>query len=191
MKVRSLRVWWCLTMAVCVGLASSGFSGWPLADLGGSGTSEPNVPSFIRLGERTMSDRLQGQGPDVLAGLSDVQVKALQDNGFVVVPDTAPQIYSIYQQASKQSWPVFVTTDATLHTYHVLFDYALRQTESEYLIPALGKLTKGMMQASLEQMQATGGDVQAAARSNVAFFGVAQSLLDPAAVDSGGGQRPG
>ena len=128
-----------------------------------------------------MSERGQDQGQDVLAGLSDAQLQALNANGFVVVPDTAPQIFSIYQQAAKRDWSLFVTTDAVLHAYHVLFDYALRETESAYLIPALGKLVKGMVPASQEQLRAATGDVQAAARANVAFFAVAQGLLDPSA----------
>ena len=51
---------------------------------------------------------------------------ALEENGFVVTPGRARQIYQAYQQAGEAGWPLFVTADALLHTHHVLYDYALR-----------------------------------------------------------------
>lgn len=123
----------------------------------------------------------QVQNQDVLEDLNDAQRQALEANGFVVVPDKAPQIYSIYKSASDWGWPAFVTTDAVLHAYHVLYNYALRQAELQRLVPALSSLTQTMLDASLEQEDATSGEVRLAAQNSVAFFSVAQQLLDPGA----------
>ena len=123
----------------------------------------------------------QVQNPDVLEDLNDEQRHALEANGFVVVADRVPQIYSIYKSASERGWPAFVTTDAVLHAYHVLYDYALRQAEYQHLVPALDSLAQTMLDASLEQERATSGEVRLAAQKNVAFFSVTQQLLNPGA----------
>ena len=96
----------------------------------------------------------QVQNPNVLENLSDEQRQALEANGFVVVPERVPQIYSIYESAADWGWPAFVTTDAVLHAYHVLYDYALRQAEYQYLASALTSLTQTMLDASLKQVNA-------------------------------------
>lgn len=119
--------------------------------------------------------------PDLVAWMSDAQREALERNGFVVVPQGPEQIYQIYQSASDSGKPVFVTTDAVLHAYHVLYDYALRMAEQEYLMADLEALTDGMLEAAQADYEATSGPVQEAARQNVAFFAVARKLLDPSA----------
>lgn len=154
MQMEVLRMpyfWLAMTMIATLALSGSGFpAAWP-----------------------------QVQNPDVLENLSDEQRQALEANSFVVVPDKVPQIYSIYESAADRGWPVFVTTDAVLHAYHVLYDYALRQAEYQHLVPALSSLTQTMLDTSLEQERATSGGVSLAAQDNVAFFSVAQQLLNP------------
>jgi hypothetical protein len=117
--------------------------------------------------------------PDVLLALSDEQRTLLEQNGFVVVPDGAQQIYQIYQAAKDQGQPIFVTTDALLHTYHILYDYTLRFAEIEHFVDDLQGLNEAMLAASFQQVQSTSGQVQEAAERNVAFFAVASALLDP------------
>jgi len=117
--------------------------------------------------------------PEVLLALSDEQRTLLEQNGFVVVPGGAPQIYQIYQAAKDRGQPIFVTTDALLHTYHILYDYTLRFAEIEHFVRDLQGLNQAMLAASLQQYQSTSGQVQEAARRNVAFFAVASALLDP------------
>lgn len=124
--------------------------------------------------------------PDVLLALSDEQRTLLEQNGFVVVPYGAQQIYQIYQAAKDQGQPIFVTTDALLHTYHILYDYTLRFAEIEHFVDDLQGLNQAMLAASLQQYQSASGQVQEAARRNVAFFAVASALLDPGvAIPSG------
>jgi hypothetical protein len=117
--------------------------------------------------------------PDVLLALSDGQRTLLEENGFVVVPHRAQQIYQIYQAAQDQGQPIFVTTDALLHTYHILYDYTLRFAEIKHFVDDLQGLNEAMLAASLQQVQSTPGQVQEAAERNVAFFAVASVLLDP------------
>ncbi len=117
--------------------------------------------------------------PDVLLALTDEQRTLLQQNGFVVVPYGAQQIYQIYQAAKERGQPIFVTTDALLHTYHILYDYTLRFAESEHFVGDLQGLSQAMLAASLQQAQSASGQVQEAAKRNVAFFAVASALLDP------------
>ncbi len=117
--------------------------------------------------------------PDLVAWLNDAQKAALEANGFVVVPQGYEQIYAIYQQADEASIPVFVTTDAVLHSFHILYDYALRLAEIEHFIADLETLNAAMLKAAEADYAATSGPVQEAARQNLAFFAVATKLLTP------------
>lgn len=152
----------CLALVVIVALGSASFVG----------AAEPfSAPGA---GVNTMEVR----NPEVLDGLTGNQRAAFNENGFVVVPNGPEQIHAIYRATARRGWPVFVTSDALLHAYHVLFDYALRQAEMQFFVPALKDLIGAMIEASLGQVGSTSGAVQDAARRNVAFFTVADRLLD-------------
>ncbi len=133
---------------------------------------EPSVQSYA-------VDLNSVANPDVLLALSDEQRALLEQNGFVVVPYGAQQIYQIYQAAKDQGQPIFVTTDALLHTYHILYDYTLRFAEIEHFVDDLQGLNEAMLAASLQQYASASGQVQEAAERNAAFFAVASVLLDP------------
>ena len=117
--------------------------------------------------------------PDLVARLGDAQRAALETNGFVVVPQGHEQIYAIYQQAEEAGIPAFVTTDAVLHAFHILYDYALRLAEIEHFIADLEALNAAMLKAAEADYAATAGPVQEAAWQNLAFFAVATKLLTP------------
>jgi hypothetical protein len=119
--------------------------------------------------------------PWLTQGLGDAARQALQRNGFVVVPADHTQFYEVYSEDRSANIPAFVTTDALLHTYHVLYDTALRDAESSALMAELRWLTAAMLAYSEQQAQQADGPVQAAANQDVAFFAVAARLLDPAA----------
>jgi hypothetical protein len=125
----------------------------------------------IDLGQVLNPDRLDWLDPGCQA--------ALEENGFVVVEGRAKQIYEAYQQAEENGWPLFVTTDALLHTHHVLYDYALRLAEIDYLIGDIEDLTLAMLYSSIAEYQASQGEkVRAAALRNTAYFAVAAELLE-------------
>lgn len=110
------------------------------------------------------------------------QERLLAQNGFVVVPAAHDEFFSLYQNAHWQERPLFVTTDSVLHVYHLLFDKVLRTAEEEHFFADLVALTRGMLWASETQYeQVIGTSLEEIARRNVAYFAVANGLLDPAA----------
>jgi len=117
--------------------------------------------------------------PDLVAHLNDAQQAALEANGFVVVPQGYEQVYQIYQHADEADIPAFVTTDAVLHGFHILYDYALRLAEIEHFIADLEALNAAMLEAAEADYAATSGPVQEAALQNLAFFAIATKLLTP------------
>ena len=132
----------------------------------------PAVPAY--------STNLDGvDNPQAIHHLSDAQRDLLEQNGFVVVPTEIWQIYTIYQSAEKNGEPVLVTTDAMLHTFHILYDYCLRFAEIEHFVDDLQGLNATMIEAAQAQYAGASGDVHEAARRNLAFFTVASALLDP------------
>jgi hypothetical protein len=116
---------------------------------------------------------------DVVAWLNDAQKAVLERNGFVVVPRGREQIYQIYQQADEAGIPAFVTTDAVLHAYHILYDYSLRLAEMEHFIADLEALNAALLAAAEADYASADGPVQQAAWQNLAYFAVATKLLTP------------
>jgi len=132
----------------------------------------PNVPSYS-LDLNAVANR------DLLDRLTPAQQARLAENGFVVVPTGAEQIYQVYKWAKDSGTPIFVTTDALLHTHHVLYDYALRMAEIERFVADLKGLNAAMLATAQEQYANTPQPVKETARRNVAFFAVASVLLEP------------
>lgn len=91
------------------------------------------------------------------------------------------QIFDIYYECRDYEIPIFVTTDALLHTFHILYDYTLRIMEMEQFIPDLDSLTTALV-AKARQHYETISDstLKQAALKNLAYTSVAASLLDSA-----------
>ena len=53
----------------------------------------------------------------------------LVKNGFVVVPSSWREFFSIYEVNRYNSIPNFITTDAMMHNYHLYFSHLLRTLE--------------------------------------------------------------
>ena len=111
------------------------------------------------------------------AGLDDAGKAKLAKDLFFLRPSADAQIYDLYKDAQKRGAPVIVTTDAALHAYHILFDYALRILEVSKLSDAVVELTDLMLAESLAQLDAGIPELQALCVKNVAFFAVAKTLL--------------
>jgi len=112
--------------------------------------------------------------------LSNEAKELLKQNGFVVTSGYTDEIFEIYSNCKKHNEPVFVTTDAVLHTSHIFFDYILRILEIEKLFNLVNKLTDKMLELSIKQYdEAENSDVKEAARLNIGFFSVAKKLLNP------------
>jgi len=132
----------------------------------------PNAPAYT-------PDLNAVINPGLVSGFTDAQREALETNGFVVVPQAYEQIHQIYRDAYRADVPAFVTTDALLHSFHILYDYALRLAEKAHFIANLDTLNGAMLAAAEADFAATTGPVQEAARQNLAFFAVATRLLTP------------
>ncbi|GAG14893.1 unnamed protein product, partial [marine sediment metagenome] len=75
--------------------------------------------------------------------------------------------------------PIFITTDAVLHTGHIFFDYLLRILEVVKLYDSAVELTDRMLELSIEQFrEAHTENVKEAARLNIGFFAVAKRQFD-------------
>ena len=117
--------------------------------------------------------------------LSEEAKALLRASGFACTASRYRQLYDIYNECESREIPAFVTTDACLHTYHILYDYMLRILEVRYFFDDLVNLTLAMIDASKTQYgTAADSSVQLAALDNIAYFSVALNLLDStAAID--------
>jgi len=78
--------------------------------------------------------------------------EALTRNGFVVVPASEYRLLHFgYQGNLYGGWPVFVTTDAAYHVWHLAFDKLLRTLEQDVLLPKLEALVTGLLHAAEAQ----------------------------------------
>ena len=85
--------------------------------------------------------------------LTLAQREAITRNGFVVVPsDRCAGMAEAYEVLKKEELPIFVTTDAVLHTAHLFFDRLLRVVELTSLRPALVALTETLLEAAALDM---------------------------------------
>ncbi len=108
--------------------------------------------------------------------------KLLSENGFAATASGYRQIYDIYQENTENGVPSFVTTDACLHTYHILYDYVLRVVEKEYFMDDLANLLTAMISSMENEIEmATEPVVVDAALDDLAYLYVALGLLDPEA----------
>jgi hypothetical protein len=110
--------------------------------------------------------------------LTPRQRELLAKNAFFVAPADDKQLYFVYENNDYLVVPSFVTSDAVLQLYHIFYDYSLREVEAERLIPAAERLTEHMLSQFLSMYSALPpGGVREACLKNVAYFGVAASLL--------------
>ena len=110
--------------------------------------------------------------------LSDESEELLVKNAFVVVPGNYYEFFSLYENNRYSETPSFITTDAVLHNYHLMFNHLLEKVEKDKLIPELKDLDEGMFEASLDQYkELKGTDWENAALRNVGFFAVASKLM--------------
>ncbi len=120
-----------------------------------------------------------------LSGLEKIHLSReaksiLKQNGFVVTPGFNKEIYDIYTSSKQTNQPIFITTDAVLHTSHIFFDYLLRILEIEKLYDLANELTDRMLDLSENQYkEARDKTVKQAARLNMGFFTVAKKVFSP------------
>jgi hypothetical protein len=102
----------------------------------------------------------------------------LQKNHFTVKYSPYKQLYDIYNLSTWDNVPVFVTTDAVLHIYHVLFDGMLSDLEVLKFFNNLDTITETLItETEPIYTQSTTPLAREAACRNLAFLGVARKLL--------------
>jgi hypothetical protein len=115
--------------------------------------------------------------------LSQEALGALEKNGFFVDGDPgngSREFFMVYDNNMSGYVPSFVTADSALHSYHLMFDHVLQETEEDYLSSILLDISQDMLDASLTQYgELKGTPFENAAKRNVAYFSVGLSLLDP------------
>jgi hypothetical protein len=138
------------------------------------------IPAQFQGGYTLPLDLSQVQGLDQYQ-LSQGQLDLLQQNGFAVaapVPGQYREFYQVYESLRYDQQPVFASTDAVFHVYHLVFDKMLRDLERDAFIGDLDKLSAAMLAASQAQYQSLlGTPLEEPARRNLAFFAVATQLL--------------
>ena len=113
--------------------------------------------------------------------LPDAFKAAIIGNGFAVRPGYSREFFPLYEANRYNQVPNFVTVDAMMHNYHLMFDHLLEGLETSQLADQAGALTEDMLAASLRQLEALRGTAwETAARRNAGFFAVGRQLLDPA-----------
>ena len=112
--------------------------------------------------------------------LSPQQMTRLAESGFVVSPGVEKEFFTVYEKSRYGNVPIFVTSDALLHSYHLLFDKILRTAETEKFIPLLKSLNTAL-QLRMDEIYQTlkGTSWEDAALRTAAFINVGSRLLDP------------
>lgn len=111
---------------------------------------------------------------------NDEQIKMLSDNYFFVDKSYGSyEFFEVYENNRYYYESNFVTVDSLMHTYHLFFSHLLKNLEKTKLSEAVSKMSTKMYEKSLEQLKdAKGTNFQEAAERNVAFFTVANLLME-------------
>ncbi|MBN1466676.1 DUF3160 domain-containing protein [candidate division KSB1 bacterium] len=114
------------------------------------------------------------------------EAQLLKDNHFFVAPAIQQdqtgynEMFDIYNDCRESRIPQFITTDAMLHGFHLMFDYILRSCEEERFIAQLNDLLEQLQTVSADQYdRATDERVRKAIFRNRDYLLVAAQLLSP------------
>ena len=144
------------------------FAAYPLEPV----TSKPSLPQ----------EAIDPRMGNVLVPLvlSAEQLAELGEAGVVASPADYPEFHVLYQETVKNNLPVFVTSDALLHAYHLIFDQLLSTLEEEVFFPKLRELNQALLAQTLaEYEQLKGTAWETAAKNIYAYVAVGSRLADP------------
>jgi hypothetical protein len=117
------------------------------------------------------------------SALTEADKSLLRQNHFVSKPSQYKQIYSVYKDAKENGIPQFVTTDAMLHTFHIMYDYSLRILE----VKRFADDVKALNHALLERFKSYYSQISDLADSSlrrvmekdIAYFTVVEYMPQP------------
>ena len=109
---------------------------------------------------------------------TETDLALLAANHFVAKHSRFEQIYDTYNECTWDGTPIFVTTDAVLHIYHVLFDQILMDAEVRVFTENLDNLLQALIdETTFVYYPTSHPDLAEAARRNLAYLLVARKLL--------------
>ena len=175
--------------------APSQSSGEFAANPGYTYDGTPSVPAYkVAAGLDNIENKLQfttgypgkdWEGKDTFGywlatTLSDETIDLIAKNGFAISDSrNFREFFGLYEINRYNYVPSFITTDSALHSFHLVFEYVLKDLEQQKLFQALSLLSHNMVVACDAQYKAVqGAGFENAALRNVAFFSVGASLLD-------------
>lgn len=117
---------------------------------------------------------------------SETEIGALKKNHFFVTPAVRPdgtgynEMFDLYNECREMGLPQFITTDAMLHGFHLMFDFILRTCEEERFMAQLDQLLAALRSTcAIQYEQATDKRVREAIFRNQDYLLVAAQLLTP------------
>lgn len=110
----------------------------------------PNAPVYT-----LNSDLSNIENISQFSNLTQKQRDMIAKNGFVVIPSDSEQLFYIYEDNAYKKLPGFVTADSVLQLYHILYDYSLRNVETDFFYPDLITLNENMMSKLIDFMSQT------------------------------------
>jgi hypothetical protein len=106
-------------------------------------------------------------------------VPKLTEFGFTIVSGDTRYFHHIYEGAEYAGYPVFVTTDAAYHVWHLAFDKILREVEQQALLPVLEDMLFRLVDlARSQETELIGTALEAPANRVRQFFEAAATLLE-------------
>jgi hypothetical protein len=110
--------------------------------------TDPDAPAYPGPATPTSLDGVTIASEVRTALAAPGATEALLEHGFVVVPSDLRLFHFAYEGSRYAGWPVFVTTDAAYHTWHLVFDKVLRTLEQRVLLPKLESLVSRLLDAA-------------------------------------------
>ncbi len=111
----------------------------------------------------------------------------ISQNGFAVTQFysmfgdfLAVDFVDVYKSLKYREFPsFFITADTGLYLYRSVFDQTLCLIEECLFEPSIKDMTEALLEDALKKYNRLHGDLQEAAKRNVAYISVAQKLIDP------------
>lgn len=111
--------------------------------------------------------------------LTEEELALLEQNEFVVLNRMGTDdVLDAYRYYWKADLPIMITTDTLLHTWHLLFDETLVETETTQLAPLLNNLTHAMVDTVTLNFPEPTPDVN----DVVIYLAVAEKLVNDFAI---------
>lgn len=112
--------------------------------------------------------------------LSSQQLERLSAAGVVASPRDYAEFHDLYLETRDANLPVFATSDALLHIYHLTFDQMLSSLEEHVFLAKLKELNQMLLEeAKTQYQQLSDSTWEDAARGVYAYIAVGSKLADP------------